>query len=125
MQVLEEHLRTVFDADSIFMQDNARIHTAHVVMDWLEENGIEVMDWPPYSPDLNPIENIWALLKKKIYELEPSLITRSDSIMLSLLHETAIRAWESLSEELLNDLTLEMENRCEAVIEVDGWYTKY
>ena len=38
VQVLEEHLGTVFDADSIFMQDNARIHTAYVVMDWLEES---------------------------------------------------------------------------------------
>ena len=45
--------------------------------------------------------------------------------MLSLLHETAIKAWESLLEELLNDLTLEIENRCEAVIEADWWYTKY
>ena len=45
--------------------------------------------------------------------------------MLSLLYKTAIRAWELLLEELLNNLTLEMENRYEAVIEVDGWYTKY
>ena len=92
MQVLEEHLGTVLDADSIFMQDNARIHTAHVVIDWLEENGIEVINWPPYFPDLDPIENIWALLKKKIYDLEPSIINRSDYTMLSLLYETAIRA---------------------------------
>ena len=95
------------------------------MIDQLKENGIKVIDWPLYSLDLNLIKNIQALLKKKIYKLEPSLITRSDSIMLSLLYKTAIRAQELLLEELLNNLTLEMENRYEAVIEVDGWYTKY
>jgi transposase len=44
------------------MQDNARTHTARVVQSWLvpwaEENGIELIDWPLYSPDLNPIENL-------------------------------------------------------------------
>ena len=125
VQVLEEHLRTVLNADSIFIQDNTRIHIAHVMIDQLKENGIKVIDWPLYSLDLNLIKNIQALLKKKIYKLEPSLITRSDSTMLSLLYKTAIRAWELLLEELLNNLTLEMENRYKAVIKVDGWYTKY
>jgi len=40
------------------MQDNAPIHKAHKVRDYLEEMGIEVMAWPLYSPDLNPIENL-------------------------------------------------------------------
>ncbi len=35
--------------------------------------GIEVMEWPPYSPDLNPIENLWALLKKEAYKVYPDL----------------------------------------------------
>ena len=43
----------------IFMQDNARVHTARLSMAWLEENEVEVLeDWPPYSPDLNPIEHV-------------------------------------------------------------------
>jgi transposase len=41
----------------VFMQDNAPIHTAHIIKDWLEEMAIEVLEWPPYSPDLNPIEH--------------------------------------------------------------------
>lgn len=45
----------------IFMQDNAPVHTARLVRDALEQIDINVIDWPPYSPDLNPIENLWAL----------------------------------------------------------------
>ena len=123
--LLQEHLGTVLDHDSIFMQDNASIHTAHIVGEWLDEHAIQVMDWPPYSPDLNPIENIWALLKQKIYELRPDLIEHSNIAMLSVLQETAIEAWESLEEEVLNNMAISMRKRCQAVIDADGWYTKY
>jgi transposase len=40
------------------MQDSARVHTARIVFRLLREMGIEVMVWPPYSPDLNPIKNL-------------------------------------------------------------------
>lgn len=53
-----EHLGTVLELDSIFMQDNTEIHTAKIVKKWLQEEGIEIMEWPAYSPDLNPIENL-------------------------------------------------------------------
>ena len=48
--------------DLIFMQDNASIYTAKKKKkskEWLKERGIRVTDWPPYSPDLNPIEHAW------------------------------------------------------------------
>lgn len=57
----------------IFMHDNAPVHIAHVVQNALEELGIEVMAWPPHSPNLNPIENLWSLMKQTIYELYPEL----------------------------------------------------
>ena len=52
------------------MQDNALVYTSHVVQKWLgdfsKENQIELLDWPAYSSNLNPIENIWKLLKDAI-----------------------------------------------------------
>ena len=46
------------------MQDNALIHTAKTVKDQFQENGVQTTDWPPYSLDLNPIENAQSTLKK-------------------------------------------------------------
>ena len=59
----------------IFMHDNASVHTARVVKALLEELQVQLMIWPPYSPDLNPIENLWALMKAEIYRLYPYMGT--------------------------------------------------
>ena len=68
-QLLEEELPTLLDGDNIFMHDNAPIHTARIVRDYLEnELAFPILDWPPYSPDLNPIENLWKTLKQRIHK---------------------------------------------------------
>jgi hypothetical protein len=50
----------------IFQQDNAPCHSSGETRAFFHENNIRVLDWPPYSPDMNPIENLWAVLKAGI-----------------------------------------------------------
>lgn len=112
--------------DGIFQQDNAATHTAHIVRDLLMSMHFEVMRWPAKSPDLNPIENLWALLKAKIYKLHPELkeMPNNDTTH-SCLIDAAQEAWQALDLDIMKRLSETMPHRVQAIIEADGWYTKY
>jgi hypothetical protein len=58
IEVLDNELARHYQEGLIFMQDNALIHTANKVKAWFKEQRILVADWPPFSPDLNPIEQL-------------------------------------------------------------------
>ncbi|CAG8552720.1 8244_t:CDS:2, partial [Paraglomus occultum] len=49
-----------------FQQDNSPIHKARAITDLFEHHNIRILDWPAYSPNINPIENLWAILKGKV-----------------------------------------------------------
>ncbi len=60
------------DADFIFQQDLAPAHTAKGTKSWFNDHGVTVLDWPANSPDLNPIENLWGIVKKKMRYTRPN-----------------------------------------------------
>ena len=52
--------------ETIFQQDNASCHTARATQRFFEQNGIRAVPWPAKSPDLNPIEKVWAVMKRAV-----------------------------------------------------------
>ena len=99
------------------MQDNAPCHKAKVVMSYLSEQDFEIMDWPPQSPDLNPIENLWKTLGVKVMERNP---TNMEDLWVKLQEE-----WSKISIEDCQELIRSCSRRCAAVIESKGSFTKY
>lgn len=112
--------------DAIFQHDNAPTHTAYIVQELLRELGVNVMDWPPYSPDLNPIENLWALLKADILRLRPWLreMPNNQETWAELV-DAAQYAWEHLTVHHFVNLAETMPHRVEEVIKYEGWHTSY
>jgi transposase len=75
------------DNQPLLLQDNASVHAAAVAKAALRQTGIlEVPGFPPYSPDLNPIEGVWALLKKRVNARSPRPTLKED-IKQALLEE--------------------------------------
>lgn len=127
LKILQDNLITFFEDDWVFMQDNARIHIYHKIPELLRNNGIEVMIWPPYSPDLNPIEHIWPILKNNLHKHYPQLATMKGAPpkIKAALIPALKHCWELIDPSVFENLAKTMPNRVRAVIEAKGWYTKY
>lgn len=59
----------IVEENVIFQQDGDPKHTAKIVKNWLNSQKFSTIKWPAQSPDLNPVENLWAYMKKKIGKL--------------------------------------------------------
>ncbi len=91
------------DADFIFQQDLAPAHSAKATSTWFKDHGIPVLNWPANSPDLNPIENLWGIVKRKMRYARPN----------------------NAAPEQCHRLIDSMPRRIAAVIQAKGAPTKY
>ncbi len=88
------------DADFIFQQDLIPAHTAKSTKSWLNDHGVDVLDCSANSPDLNPIENIWSIVKRKMRNKRP---TNADELK-ATLKET----WASIPPQQCHKLITSM-----------------
>ena len=125
VQILEDELQqTLVDygftpEDIIFQQNNDPKHTSRKAKEWLREHGFEVMVWPAQSPDLNPIEHLWFLLKRRLlgYPEPPKGILE--------LQERIQEEWYNIEVEECQRLIESMSRRVQEVTKAQGEYTSY
>ncbi len=105
------------NAGFIFQQDLAPAHTAKSTKSWLNDHGVGVLDWPANSPDLNPIENLLGIVKRKMRNKRPKNANE--------LKATVKETWASIPPQQCHKLITSMPRRTEAVIKAKGAPTKY
>jgi DDE superfamily endonuclease/Transposase len=99
------------------LQDNSPIHTSKGVTDWLDAKNVHRFDFPPYSPDLNPMENLWAWLKRQLdHDFYENVQELQDAVL---------EHWKHVPLEILLALVDSMPRRLEAVRVNRGFKTKY
>ncbi|GFY10267.1 transposable element Tcb2 transposase [Trichonephila clavipes] len=84
------------------MDDNARPHRANIVEECLQSEDIIRMDWPAYSPDLNPIEHVWDMLGRRIAARQPP------PTCLPELRRALLCEWCNIPQDQIDNLILIM-----------------
>jgi hypothetical protein len=125
--ILDDHLLAVakrdFPSDSHaiipwhFLQDNAPMHKTAIVSEWFHRKGVSVLEFPAYSPDLNPIENLWSIMAREVNKRQCGTVEE--------LSDVVLEVWNETSADQFRKLARSMPRRCAAVLEANGWHTKY
>lgn len=103
----------------ILQDDNAPPHRAEIVKNYKTSAGVTSLPWPSRSADLNPIENIWSILKDRVNKRNPSATTIQE------LKQHLEEEWENLQHRYVANCISSIPRRLNAVVESQGWYTKY
>ena len=138
INVLRDHLFPFVDllianglTDAIFQQDNARPHVSKRTLAFLNtsmlEHGFKLMNWPPNSPDMNPIENLWSHLEHHLHRRFPDTkyLHGGGPAVKHVLIERLHTVWWEIGEEVLNRLIDSMPHRVQALLAAGGWYTDH
>lgn len=102
---------------AILMEDGASPNSAKLTKQVHDLNGVDKMYWPANSPDLNPIENVWRLLKQRVARKHPHTLAE--------LRQCVETEWAALEVSDFARYVSSMNERCQAVISVGGGHTKW
>lgn len=103
----------------ILAEDNAPIHRSKIATAWRDGHRLEKLEWPAQSPDLNPIENIWAQVKDRVQKKKGSINS------VQTLKGAIVEAWDEIGMDHINALILDMPKRLREVIKRKGGSTHY
>ncbi|KFM72182.1 Transposable element Tc3 transposase, partial [Stegodyphus mimosarum] len=120
--ILEQHVRLfrgAMGAQFVFVENNARPHRANIVSECLQSEDITRMDWPAFSPDLNPVEQVWDMLGRRVAARQPPATCLSD------LRRALLFVWCNVPQDQIDNLILSMPRRCTDCIASPGRHTMY
>ena len=101
----------------VFQHNNDPKHTSKTTIALLKRLRVKVMDWPSMSPDLNPIEHLWGILKRKVEVRKVSNICQ--------LRDVVMEEWKSILVATCEALVSSMPRRVKALLDNDGGHTEY
>ena len=119
INVLDSFMNRLDTNNAIFQQDNATIHTSKLTKDWFKTKNIQVLDWPIKSPDLNPIENLWGILSRRVYKNKHQFEDRETLKSCIKLY------WNEIPSETLRTLIDSIQNKCVEVLQLKGNKCKF
>ena len=125
-QVMKGPLKEALDSfkvlrgsGTLVVEDGAPCHTSKAAKATRSELGITPLTHPPSSPDLNPIEPIWLVLKNRVADIPGS------SNSLTALWNAIQKAWDEITLEEIDKYTCNMEERVQAVKAAKGGHTRF
>ena len=116
-EVLIENADTLYPDGWKLQEDNSSIHRSKFSVAYKEFRGIRSIDWPSNSPDLNPIENLWAVLKHRVQVRAPNTIYEMERYIKM--------EWETFDPVFLANFTSSMKRRCNLAIDSSGKKINY
>jgi DDE superfamily endonuclease len=115
------------DSTYVFMQEKASCHKAQEVLDFLAQHRVPVMIWPPQSPDLNPIENLWGPFKHAFHKRFMELFNHPSKSLEARYRygEVMQEVWYTQGMDMITALVESMPGRVQDVIAANGgWIDK-